>query len=77
VHEDLRIGEIEHDRGHRSPFQYDSGVFVGTWTVTHNGVHCAGVQALAHDSIYDSEYPDDSLIWAMPYEVGDEEESEE
>ena len=66
-----------HTRGHRSPFQYDSGVFVGTWTVTHNGVHCAGVQALAHDSIYDSEYPDDTLIWAMPYEVGDEDESEE
>ena len=66
-----------HTRGHRSPFQYDGGAFVGTWTVTHEGVHCAGVQALAHDSIYDSEYPDDSLIWAMPYEVGDEEESEE
>ena len=66
-----------HTRGHRSPFQYDGDVFVGTWTVTHNGVHCAGVQALAHDSIYDSEYPDDSLIWAMPYEVGDEDESEE
>jgi hypothetical protein len=59
-----------HTRGHRSPFQYDGGAFVGTWTVTRNGVHCAGVQALAHDSIYDSEYPDDSLIWAMPYEVG-------
>jgi hypothetical protein len=66
-----------HTRGHRSPFQYDGGAFVGTWTVTHEGVHCAGVQALAHDSIYDSEYPDDSLIWAMPYEVSDEEESEE
>jgi len=77
VHEHLRIGEVEHDRGHRSPFQYDGGAFVGTWTVTHEGVHCAGVQALAHDSIYDSEYPDDCLIWAMPYEVGDEEESEE
>ena len=63
-----------HTRGHRSPFQFDGGVFVGTWTVTHEGVHCAGVQALAHDSIYDSEYPDDSLIWAMPYEVGDEPE---
>ena len=61
-----------HTRGHRSPFQYDGGVFVGTWTVTRDGVHCAGVQALAHDSIYDSEYPDDSLIWAMPYEVGEE-----
>jgi hypothetical protein len=49
-------------------------VFVGTWTVRHPGVHCAGVQALAHDSIFDSEYPDDSLIWAMPYEVAPEPE---
>jgi hypothetical protein len=63
-----------HTRGHRSPFHYEGGVFVGTWTVTHQGVHCAGVQVLAHDSIYDSEYPDDSLLWAMPYEVGDEPE---
>ena len=63
-----------HTRGHRSPFHYDGGVFVGTWTVVHEGVHGVGVQALAHDSIYDSEYPDDSLIWAMPYEVGDEPE---
>jgi hypothetical protein len=61
-----------HTRQHRSPFQYDGENFVGTWTVQHNGVHCAGVQALAHDSIFDSEYPDDSLIWAMPYEVGEE-----
>lgn len=60
-----------HTRGHRTPFHYDSGVFLGTWTVTHRGVHCAGVQALAHDSIHDSEYPDDSLIWGMPYEVGE------
>ncbi|HYW68124.1 MAG TPA: hypothetical protein VE960_00825 [bacterium] len=59
-----------HTRQHRSPLQYDGGVFVGSWVVAHEGIHCAGVQALAHDSIYDSEYPDDSLIWAMPYEVG-------
>ncbi len=63
-----------HTRGHRSPFHYEGGVFVGTWTVTYQGVHCTGVQALAHDSIYDSEYPDDSLLWVMPYEVGDEPE---
>ena len=63
-----------HTRRNRSPFQYDAGVFVGTWTVTYEGVHGAGVQALAHDSIYDSDYPDDSLIWAMPYEVGEEPE---
>jgi hypothetical protein len=63
-----------HTRHHRSPFQYDGEAFVGTWTVQHRGVHCAGVQALAHDSIFDSEYPDDSLIWAMPYAVGAEPE---
>lgn len=62
-----------HARGHKSPFQYDGEVFVGAWTVVHSGVHCAGVQALAHDSIFDSEYPDDCLIWAMPYAVGREE----
>jgi hypothetical protein len=60
-----------HTRRSRSPFQYDAGVFVGTWTVSHEGAHCAGVQALAHDSIFDSEYPDDSLVWAMPYAVGE------
>jgi hypothetical protein len=65
-----------HTRRHRSPFHYEGGVFVGTWTTTHRGAHCAGVQALAHDSIFDSDYPDDSLIWAMPYEVGDEEEDQ-
>lgn len=63
-----------HSRAHRSPFQYEGGVFVGTWTTARRGVHCAGVQALAHDSIFDSEYPDDCLVWAMPYEVGEEDE---
>ena len=63
-----------HSRRHRSPFVYEGGVFVGTWTVQHRGIHCAGVQALAHNSIFDSEYPDDSLIWAMPYEVWNEPE---
>jgi len=63
-----------HTRRHRSPFQYVGGEFVGSWTVAHEGVHGAGVQALAHDSIHDSEYPDDSLIWGMPYEVGEEPE---
>lgn len=66
-----------HTRGHKSPFQYDGGTFTGSWTVNHRGVHCAGVQALAHDSIFDSEYPDDCLIWAMPYAVGPEGEDEE
>ena len=63
-----------HTRRSRSPFQYVSGEFVGTWTVSREGVHGAGVQALEHDSIFDSEYPDDSLIWGMPYEVGEEPE---
>lgn len=59
-----------HTRGHKSPFQYDGEAFTGSWTVGRRGVHCAGVQALAHDSIFDSEYPDDCLVWAMPYAVG-------
>jgi hypothetical protein len=58
-----------HARMHRSPLRYEDGVFVGTWTVEHRGAHCAGVQALAHDSVFDSEYPDDSLVWALPYQV--------
>lgn len=63
-----------HTRHNRSPFHYEDGVFVGTWTTSYEGVHCAGVQALAHDSVFDSDYPDDSLIWAVPYVVGEEPE---
>ncbi len=63
-----------HTRHNRSPFAYQGdGTFQGTWTVSYPGPHCAAVQVLAHDSIYDSVYPDDSLVWGMPYEVNDEE----
>jgi hypothetical protein len=63
-----------HTRHNRSPFQYQGdGTFQSSWTVSYPGPHCAAVQALAHDSIYDSDYPDDSLVWGMPYEVIDEE----
>jgi hypothetical protein len=24
---------------------------------------------MAHDTIYDSDYPDDTLVWGMPYVV--------
>ena len=63
-------------RNGKSPLQYEGGVFTGTWTVMRHGLHLAGVQALAHDSIFDSEYPDDCLIWAMPYAAGLEDEEE-
>jgi hypothetical protein len=43
--------------------------FAGTWTVNRRGRHNAWVQALAHASIFDSEYPDDSLVWGTPYRV--------
>ena len=63
-----------HTRRHRSPLEYaGDGTFTGTWTVTHQGRHTAWVQALAHDTIFDSEYPDDALIWGAPYFVFDEE----
>ena len=65
-----------HTRRHRDALEYDAGVFTGTWTVMHRGAHCAAIQALAHDSIYDSEYPDDCLIWGMPYAVGTENDVE-
>ncbi len=63
-----------HTRHNRSPFTYQGdGTFQGSWTVSYPGPHGAAVQALAHDSIYDSDYPDDSLVWGMPYEVVDAE----
>jgi hypothetical protein len=63
-----------HTRRWKSPFQYDGvGAFVGTWTVTRRGRHCAWVEAMAHDTLFDSEHPEDTLIWGMPYAVFDEE----
>jgi hypothetical protein len=63
-----------HSRARRWPLQYENGVFTGTWTVSRRGAHVVAVQALARDSIYDSEYPDDCLIWAVPYAVGYEDQ---
>jgi hypothetical protein len=61
-----------HTRQWKSPFAYDgTGAFVGTWTVTRPGRHTAWVEAMAHDTLYDSEHPEDTLIWGMPYVVGD------
>jgi hypothetical protein len=55
---------------HRSPFQYQGdGTFQGVWTVRAPGPHCAWVEALARDSLFDSDYPEDVRIWGMPYEV--------
>jgi hypothetical protein len=65
-----------HTRHWKSPFQpQGGGVFTGAWTVERPGRHCAWIEGLAHDTIYDSEYPEDTLVWGMPYVVdGDEEE---
>ncbi len=58
---------------HRSAFQHQGdGTFQGTWTVSCPGPHSAWVEALAHDSLFDSEYPEDVLIWGMPYETAEE-----
>lgn len=63
-----------HTRRWKSPFQYDGvSAFVGTWTVARRGRHCAWVEAMAHDTLFDSEHPEETLIWGMPYAVHDEE----
>lgn len=54
----------------KMPLVYqEDGTFKGTWTVNRRGGHCAWIEALAHDSLFDSEYPEDVKIWGMPYEV--------
>jgi hypothetical protein len=58
-----------HTRHWKSPFQYAGGEFTGTWTVTHPGRHNAWVEAMAHDTLFDSEHPEDTLVWGMPYVV--------
>jgi hypothetical protein len=62
-----------HRRHWKSPFQYDGEAFVGVWTVTRPGRHCAWVEAMAHGTLFDSEHPEDTLVWGMPYVVTDEE----
>jgi hypothetical protein len=58
-----------HTRHWKSPLQYESGTFAGTWTVTRAGRHTAWIEAMAHDTLFDSEYPEDTLIWGMSYVV--------
>jgi len=58
-----------HTRHWHSPFVYDGATFTGTWTVQRAGRRCAGVTAMAHQTLFDSEYPDDWMVWGMPYEV--------
>lgn len=54
----------------RVPLQYQSdGTFTAAWTVQHRGRHGVWIEAIAHDSIFDSEYPDDTLVWGTPYRV--------
>ena len=64
-----------HTRHWKSPFQpQGAGVFSGSWTVERIGRHCGWIEGLAHDTIYDSEYPEDTLVWGMPYVVERDEE---
>jgi hypothetical protein len=66
-----------HTRRFKSPFvPQGGGVFTGTWTVERRGRHCAWVEAMAHDTIYDTEHPEDTLVWGAPYVVVDEESEE-
>ncbi len=58
-----------HTRHWHSPFVYDGGTFSGTWTVQRAGRHCAWVTAMAHETLFDSEYPDDWMVWGVPYAV--------
>ena len=52
----------------------EDGTFQGSWIVSRRGGHCAWIEALARDSVFDSEYPEDVKIWGMPYEVVFEED---
>jgi hypothetical protein len=66
-----------HTRHWKSPLQNEGGgTYVGTWTVERPGRHCAWIEAMAHDTIFDSDYPEDTLVWGMPYVVEGEEEIE-
>jgi len=66
-----------HTRHWKSPFQHQGGgTYEGTWTVERPGRHCAWIEAMAHDTIYDSDYPEDTLVWGMPYVVEGEDEIE-
>lgn len=57
----------------RVPLQYTiDGTFAATWMVQHRGRHGVWIEAIAHDSIFDSVYPDDTLIWGTPYVVVEE-----
>lgn len=60
-----------HRRFWKSPLvPTGGGTFEGTWTVARGGRHTAWVEAMAHGTLFDSEHPDDSLVWGMPYVVG-------
>jgi len=43
--------------------------FAGAWTVNRRGRHNVWIEAIARASIFDSEYPDDTLVWGTPYRV--------
>ncbi len=58
-----------HTRHWHSPFVFDGATFSGTWTVQRAGRCCAWVTALDHETLFDSDYPDDWMVWGMPYAV--------
>ena len=59
-----------HRRFWRSPFTDNGdGTFTGCWTVSRPGHHTAWVEATSHETIFDSEHPEETLIWGMPYAV--------
>jgi hypothetical protein len=49
------------------------GEYSATVTAGRPGRYNLWVQVIAHDTIFDSEYPEDALIWGVPYVVAGEE----
>ncbi len=47
--------------------------FSATYTAGRTGRYNLWVQAIARETIFDSEYPDDTLVWGVPYVVAIEE----
>lgn len=59
-----------HTRRWKSPLAPEpDGTFAGTWTVSRRGRHTAWIEAMAPGTLHDSEHPEDTLIWGMPYVV--------
>lgn len=63
---------VLHTRHLRARLVFDGSAFTGSWTVLHPGPHTVWVEAIAHGTLYDSEHPDDTLVWGLPYDVAGE-----